>query len=80
MQLQETLCSFPSFTGVKSGSQKQNLFSLDRFCIVHMKAERTPAINDTLLSKNKNRLHFNSFGNSVWEKRAYPFNHEKNLY
>lgn len=79
MQLQEALCSFPSFTGLKSGSQKQNLFSLDRFCIVHLKAESTPAINDTLLGKRTSRLHCNSFGNSAWEKRADPFNHEKNL-
>lgn len=79
MQLQEALCPFSSFTGVKSGSQKQNLFSFDHFCIMHLKAERIPAINDTLLGKTKTRLHCNSFGDSAWEKRACPFNHEKNL-
>lgn len=79
MQLQEELCPFPSFTWVKSGSQEQNLFSFDCFCIMLLKAERTPTINDALLDNNNVRLHFNSFGDSAWEQRAYPTNHDKDL-
>lgn len=79
MQVQEELCPFSSFAWVKSGSQEQNLFFLDCFCIMHLKTEGTPIINHTLLDNNNFIPEFNSLGDSVGEKRVYPTNHDKDL-